>query len=148
MGIMSRVGRVFKPLVNFPRWMGAGQLRTNVEDIRKNIQDLKIRRPEVRTETFEEAMVRMHLTEEDIKKRMRFCFIFCLIYAFIALILLGYSIYLIIHLKLGAIISLLITAMMAVFAYRESFWYYQMKTKTLGNTFHNWLSYMLRGGRK
>jgi hypothetical protein len=37
---------------------------------------------------------------------------------------------------------------MAVFAYREHFWYFQMKTRTLGNTFQDWFSFLLRGIRR
>lgn len=148
MKVTKRLGRAIKPFVNFPRWMNLGQLRDDGRAILKSIQDLKVHRPPVRKETFDEAMTRLHLTEDDIQKRIKNCLLLSILYYSCALIFLIYTIYMVVHGHLGLIIGFLITALMLVFAYREHFWYFQLKTRTLGNTFHNWLSYIFRGGRK
>ncbi len=149
MKVTSALGRMLKPLVNFPRWMGLAQIRANAAAIFRSFQDLRMHRPEVRKETFEEALVRLNLTEQDLKERMKTCLTLMILYAFAALCFLIYTIYMIVHGHLGMIIGSMLTALMAVFAYRESFWYFQMKTRKLGNTFKDWFSfYFKRGARK
>lgn len=145
MKVTSRIGKVFKPFVNFPRWMNLRQLWANGRGIVRTLKDLKVHRPSVKAETFEEAMQRLHLTEEDIIKRRKNCLILSIVYAFLTLIFFIYTVYMVIHLHLGMIIGLLITALMATFAYREHFWYFQLKTRTLGNTFQDWLAFLFRG---
>jgi intracellular multiplication protein IcmV len=127
--------------------MGLRQLRVNAAAIKAMFQDLRMYRPEVRRETFEEALQRLNLTEDQLKERMRTCLIMSCLYSFAALCFFIYSIYMIIHLHLGMILGILITILMAVFAYRESFWYFQMKTRKLGNTFQDWVSFMLKRGK-
>lgn len=148
MKVTSAFGRIFKPLVNFPRWMNLGQLKANAAAIKKMIQDMRLYRPAIREETFEEAMQRLNLTEEILKERMRTCFILGLLYTVGAIGFLIYTIYMIWHGHLGMILGILITVLLAVFAYRESFWYFQMKTRKLGNTFKDWVSYILRRGSR
>lgn len=148
MKVTRRIGRVFKPLVNFPRWMNLDRLMANGRAIIKMFNDMKVRRPPVRQETFEEAMLRMHLTEDDIKERIRNTLTLSIVYSVATLIFLIYTLYMIFHGHIGMIIGLLITVLMATFTYRESFWYFQLKTRTLGNTFHDWARYFFRGRRK
>lgn len=142
------VGRVIKPFVNFPRWMGLRLIMSNGSAIVKMVQDMRIRPPAVRKETFEEAVARLNLSEEEIKSRMRHCLILSIIYSVAALILLVYTIYMVIHGHLGMILGILLTVLIAVFAYREHFWYFQMKTRMLGRTFKEWLIFLFRGARK
>lgn len=148
MKVTSALGRIFKPLVNFPKWMGLRQLKSNAAVISKMIKDLRVYRPGIHQETFDEAVVRLQLTEEDIKQRMRTCFTLSIVYSIIAILLLVYTIYLVLQLSLGMILGLLVTVLMSVLAYREHFWYFQMKTRRLGNSFQDWISFLVRGRRK
>jgi intracellular multiplication protein IcmV len=140
-----RIGRVLKPLVNVKLWMGLSQLIVNAKAILRNFNGMKVRRPAVRKETFEEAVARLSFSEDDIKNRMRSCLTLAIIYYFASLLFLVYTIYMIVHLQLGMVLGLLITTLMAVFAYREHFWYFQLKTRRLGNSFRNWLTFVFRG---
>lgn len=148
MKVTSALGRVVKPFVNFPRWMGLTQVWANGRAIVKMLKDLRVHRPPTHTESFEEAIQRLNLTEEDVKERIRHCFILTIVYTTATLFFLFYTIYMVIHGHLGMILGILLTALMATFAYREHFWYFQMKTRSLGNGFKDWLFYLLRGKRK
>src|SRR5262245_15392808 len=97
MKVTKTLGRIVKPFVNFPRWMGLGQIRATAASIKKMFQDLRIHRPPVREETFEEAKQRLNLSEEDIQSRLKSCFWLSILYSFIALLLLIYTIYMISH---------------------------------------------------
>jgi intracellular multiplication protein IcmV len=145
MSVFGRVGQAFKPLVNAKKWMGLPQLIVNAQAILRTFNDMKVRRPAVRKETFEEAVARQNLSEDDIKNRMRNCLTLAIIYYLAGLLFLVYTTYMIVHLQLGTVLGLLITILMAVFAYREHFWYFQLKTRTLGNSFRDWLTFLFRG---
>lgn len=147
MKVTKALGRIIKPLVNFPRWMGVQKIRENGRAIVKMIKDMRIYRPTVRQESFEEAMIRMHLSEEDIKARMKTCLILSIVYSCCTLLFLIYTVYMVWHGHLGMILGFLVTILVAVFAYREHFWYFQMKTRTLGRTFKEWASFLLKGAR-
>lgn len=144
MSIMGRMGKIIKPLVNFPRWMGFRQILDNGRNIVKTIQDLKIRRPAVRDESFAQAMLRLNLNESDLQERKRFCFYQAIIYFILALIFFIYTIYLILHFSLGVILSFLLALLMTTFAYREFFWYVQIRKKKLGCTFREVLAFLFR----
>jgi intracellular multiplication protein IcmV len=79
---------------------------------------------------------------------MKHCLLMSILYFIAGLLFLTYTLYMILHLHLGMILGLLVTALMMLFAYREHFWYFQMKTRKLGNTFKDWLSFVLRRGHK
>ena len=148
MKLTRAIGRAVKPFVNVPRWLGISQLRANAAAIVKMMQDLRIHRPPVRKEEFNEAMERLNLSEEDIKQRMKTCLLLSILYSTAALLFLIYTVYMILHGHLGMILGLLITVLMSVFAYREHFWYFQMKTRSLGNSFKGWVHFLFRGNRK
>lgn len=143
-----RIGRVIKPFVNFPRWMGLSMLLANGKAIVNMLKEMKIYRPAIRSESFEQAKQRLRLTDEDIKSRIRNCLILSVIYYLSTLAFLLYTLYMIFHGCIGMIVGLLITILMAVFAYREHFWYFQLKTRSLGNSFHDWVAYVLGRRRK
>jgi intracellular multiplication protein IcmV len=142
-----RLGRMVKPLVNFPRWMGLSQILAQARIIAGLFKDFRSYPTEqVRKETFAEAMQRLNLTEQDIQARMKQCLWLSIIYTLVALVFLVYAIYLIMHGLLGSfILALLLTALMTTFAYQQSFWYYQIKTQQLGVSFKVWLKFLLRG---
>jgi intracellular multiplication protein IcmV len=139
------LGRMIKPLVNFPRWMGLYQILVQARIIVGLFKDFRSYPTEqVRKETFAEAMQRLNLTEQDVQARMKQCLWLSIIYALVALIFLAYTVYLIMHGLLSFILALLLAALMAAFAYQQSFWYYQIKTQQLGASFKAWLKF-LRG---
>ena len=63
------IKRVAKSLVNFPAWMGWTELKSNAGLIKRSARALwTIRRPE-HEETYKEAVVRLALSEDHLKRR-------------------------------------------------------------------------------
>lgn len=148
MKITRALGRVVKPFVNFPRWMGLNQLVNTAKSILGGIKDLKTdQKVPVRKETFTEAKARLHLTEKDIEEREKFCFRLSILYFFVGLIFLAYTIYLISRLNIGFILGFLVTGLLFAFAFQQHFWYFQIKTRQLGATVKDWRNFLLRGSK-
>lgn len=149
MKVTRAIGRVVKPFVNFPRWMNLNQLWNTGRSIAGTLKDLKVEtNAPIRKETFEEAQQRLKLTDEDLNHRMKFCFRLSMIYLLVGLLFLAYTIYLILHLSIGFILALLLTALMFAFSFQQHFWYFQIKSRQLGATVKDWRNYLFRGAKK
>jgi intracellular multiplication protein IcmV len=146
MKILRGIGKVVKPLVNFPRWMDWRSVSTTATDIGKSAKGLFVPAQATRQETFEAATRRLHLTEKDIQERMKNLLRMAVIYCVIAVGLTVYTCYLLakghaLAGLLGTVLSLLALS----FAFREHFWYFQMQQRRLGCTVKQWLAALFRG---
>lgn len=146
MKIVRGVGKLVKPFVNFPSWMGWKQISTTGSTIKDTAKDL-LRTPKAkREETFAQAIERLHLTEADIQARMRTFKQLIIFYALIALGLFIYTIYLLIGSHVAAaLLSFVLTFLALAFTFRQHFWYFQMKHRKLGCTIKEWFKGTLGG---
>lgn len=147
---MARKARrlgLFRQMVNVSGWMNLKGLRDTSENIVETFKDIKNVRIPPKQETFEEAMQRLALDENAIKNRMRQCFYAAWLYFTIALLLLIYAGYLLIsHRFFGTMVALILATITITLAYREGFWYFQMKVRKLGCTFVEFIAFIT--GRK
>jgi intracellular multiplication protein IcmV len=92
------------------------------------------------TETFDEAVARLGLTEEDIEAAKRNYFVYAIIFVVLAVALLIFTIYLGFYHRTfhGVLLGLVTTALCAAQAFRFHFWYFQIKFRQLGLTFEEW----------
>ena len=65
------IGKLVKPFVNFPGWMGWGQISSASKNIKDTTKSLLETPKTTRSETFTEAVQRMHLSEADLQKQMK-----------------------------------------------------------------------------
>jgi intracellular multiplication protein IcmV len=141
------IGRVVKPLVNFPVWMGLSRLRENNQKLGRLAKSvLTPTKVDVHRETFEAAVERLGLDEPMIQARQFYFKRLAIVYLLIAIALLGYAFYLLII--VGALIGFLMV-LIAIWialalAFKQHFWYTQMKARRLGLSFREWLSITLR----
>lgn len=142
----SKVGRFFKSFVDVKTWVSYDELKTNTKSIYSLFVRFFSKRPD-RTgyqETFEEAVVRLNLTEKQIYDSRRIFLYSALIYLFISLALIAYAVYLMTKILIvPAIFTLILTAFIIALTYREHFWYVQMSKRKLGCTFQEWLDFVL-----
>lgn len=96
-------------------------------------------KPENAKASFEEAMGKMHLTEEGIIIRQKALFRNAILMFTIGFALLAYAVY---HLIMGnyqaTVVSLVVALIGFVLAFRYHFWYFQIKERKLGCTFREW----------
>lgn len=144
MGFFSRVKDASGYIVNFKvtSWMGLDQIKS----IGRNTADLgnQLFTPDQAnyTETFEEAMIRLNITEEQLNQRRREFTILMIIYILIACGLFSYSIYVIYAHKniMGFIMSFAITLFALTHVFKYHFWLYQIRHKKLGCSLKDWFS--------
>ena len=104
------------------------------------------------TETFEEALIRMNITEEVLKQKTRLALYYSLFYLFFALSFVVYAIY-IFYLShyLPAIAILSLAAFLGSYSLRESFTYMQMKKRNFNITGKEWfysITHIKKEGKK
>jgi intracellular multiplication protein IcmV len=102
-------------------------------------------------ETFEEAMQRLNLTEDDVKKQAKFFLHYSIFYALFALSFIIYAIYLFSLVKiLASVTTLVLGIFLATYALKENFMYMQIKKRKLNCKFPDWFRFIFSfvGGKK
>ena len=130
----------FKSKFNFGRWMGVADLKHNAKSLKTLVQRMtSIQEPE-HEETYHEALERLGLSDADVKKRQQQFFVMACVYGILALCVVAYGCHLLWHDHLlSALMCLPILSVLLSFAFREHFWFTQLKHKRLGFTFREWL---------
>ena len=91
--------------------------------------------------TFEEAMKKYNLSEKDISQRMRTSFMAAVFCLFLAVVALGWTVYLMTKtMYLSALVGFALAVLMSSYGFREHFHYFQMKSRRLNCTWKEWLS--------
>lgn len=133
--------RFIKNFLDVPRWAGVDTIKHAGKSIKSLAKSLfTVKQPEF-NETFDEAITRLKLSEEDLSKRQRMYGITAGVYFVSACLMLVYCVHL---LMLGHHMSMVTTfalvMLLLAFFFRDHFWYTQMKHRRLGFTFKEWLS--------
>ncbi|HLD16996.1 MAG TPA: type IVB secretion system protein IcmV [Coxiellaceae bacterium] len=134
---------------NVSRWIGTDNIKASsrtVQDLYKDLYKKELVGSGVKKETFEEAMIRLGLTEADIQKRMALSRKRLVIYALFGVFTVGYMIYLFaIHQFSASFLCLIILLLLLTYCFKEHFQYYQMKRRKLGCSIKEWLRDLFRG---
>jgi len=140
MGIFKKVsGRLVD--VRVDKWMSWDYLGETADRFKVLFLDIVIPKKASSAETFEEAMQRLELTEEDIadrKKEFTRLFYFFII---LAMAIVGYALYLAFA---GTLVASLIAFCLALYAltqaFRFHFWLFQLRNRKLGCTIKEWMN--------
>lgn len=132
---------------NVKKWMGTENIKTDTRNLLHITKEtLNAPKSSIKTETFEESLARLQLTEADVKKRMRTSLqiLICLLVLMGGLLL--YSFYLWhLHLYRSVSINTVLMILIGSYAFREHFHYFQMKQRKLGCTVIEWFKYLAGG---
>jgi intracellular multiplication protein IcmV len=148
--VFRAIGAPFKPFLNFSAFVGYKGLKGSVQNLTGMVKDAtaKPSLENIPKETFEEAVIRLNLSEQDLTDRQKSFFRMSLFYVLLAVFLFAYLIYLLVSgVLLGVFISAVLVLVSLAFSYREHFWYTQMAHRRLGLTYQDWKAYTF-GGRK
>jgi len=103
------------------------------------------KKKEVLSETFEEAMQRLQLTEEDLVKRRQALWIQSMVILGLGLLMIAYCFFSLYQATfVSAWLSFLFSVLLFAYAFRAHFWYYQLSKRKLGCTFSEWFNQPLR----
>ena len=152
MGIGRGVKRVVKPLVNVRAWMDTDSLGSNAVGIVRMIKLYFVPSSvdSVRRESFAEAKQRFQLEDKTISAMQRTFGRMALVFSVITLMACVYTVYLFLYGTWSAIlVALALSTLAAVLAFRYHFWWFQIRSRTLGYTFKEWLHKgLLSGGKR
>lgn len=147
----SKKIRLFvRPIKDMPQWIGLDSIKQYGRFIRDIFTTIT---SEPRTsdfhETYEQAIERYGLTPTQLAKRQSHFFMASMLYLAFAILMFFYGLH---HFRLDMILSgisiMCLVVMLLSFAFREHFWYTQMRHKKLGINFKQWFNALLFGELK
>lgn len=121
-------------------WLGYDTLKSSSMGLWVILKNLVAIEKPVRQETFEAAMQRLNLTEDDLIKTARSCKIFTTIFLLLGSASFLSCFYFLIHhgTLAGFILAIATSAVFFSQAFRYHFWLFQIKHRKLGCTFEEW----------
>jgi len=134
-----------KTFFNPSGWLGWDGLKNINYMLGAILRPLFTKQEPTRQESFEEAMERLGLTEEDLKNTIASYQSYSLLFLLVSIILFTYSFYLLFaHGAIGGfLLGLGVTAVSLIQAYKYDFWVFQMRRRKLGATFVEWRNNIL-----
>lgn len=144
MGLFSSLGKgakwSLKPFFEIPRWIGTSTIKRNATIIREQAIEVTRVRQSTRKETFDEAIARFGLTEQDILLRQHAFLRLALTFAGVGALVLCYAMYLLwCDYAIAGMIAFVVGLLSLGYAFRYHFWFFQTKHRKLGCTFKDWL---------
>jgi intracellular multiplication protein IcmV len=145
----SRTLNVITSVFNVRQWSDYDRMKTFSQYLGQMIRHTLIpNKVEIKKseEYFLEKVAAMNLTEADLEARKKRFYILSILMCVIALGVFGYSIYHMVHGNLKAVVvSVVVTMIALVLAFRYHYWYFQIKIRKLGCTFGEWFRRGLLG---
>lgn len=142
MGFFSRVKQTGGYVFNFrvTKWVGLDRLKNSSKNLANLTKSLYTPEQAEYSETFEEALKRLNITEAEINQRRVEFTRLMVIYMLIAILLFSYSIYIVyVHKNiLGFFMGFSVTIFALSHAFRYHFWIFQIKNKKLGCSVRDW----------
>ena len=133
------MGWAFKPMVNVKGWMGYDQVKSGYTVLSDTINQLFTVTEAEHTESFEEAKIRLNLTDAQIARQIESFSRMVLVFKIITGVLLAFALYLLFTGGyFGAGLTFLLAIISAANIFRYHFWLFQLKQKKLGCSVQEW----------
>lgn len=121
-------------------WLDYDMVKENTTTVVNIFKDtFKRESPPVITETFEQALQRLNISNEEVENIKNNYLSFAVFFLLIGFVLIGFAIYFFLQ---GSILdfalAIAISAVLFAQAFRFHFWYFQIKHRKLGCTFEEW----------
>jgi intracellular multiplication protein IcmV len=143
MGFWRGTGKVMGQIVDVrvDKWVGIDTVKENTQNLIKWTKSIFRIEEASSSETFEEAMLRLNLTDAMIEQRRRQFSILVYVFLSFAAIVFAYGIYLAYaHSWGGVSLSMALSLYSLSQAFRYDFWVYQFTKRKLGCSFKEWWS--------
>lgn len=149
--IIDYIKRTVSNNTNVKGWMSWDSIKENgrvVGELAKGM-DPDEHASGYKADNFEEAMKHYGLTEADLKKRMRSHYMVAIVCALLALIALGWAVFLFIKaMYLSVLVALALSALMFVYAFREHLFYFKIRERRLNVSAKEWFNHFVSAKRK
>jgi intracellular multiplication protein IcmV len=143
------IKKIIKPFVDVPKWIGYRQLAKSSQSVFALVKKFFVPEQAGTQESFEEAMLRLKLTQADLIQRSKEFTRLMWVWIFLFLFSVTYSIYLLHeHAFRGFFPCIGISIIILTQIFRYHFWLFQIKQRRLGCGFRDWLSSQFIIGKK
>ena len=123
------------------RWMSWDYISETTDRIKSSVGDLMTPEKPKYKETFQEAMIRLDLTEADIQQRKKEFTRLFYMFLLIGVCIIGYAVYMASQGYFGAcLISFCLACYALTLAFKWHFWLFQIRNRKLGCTLKEWLN--------
>jgi len=149
MGLKSTMKKGLGSGLSPKKWIGYDQLRSDSHSLGKICKSVLNRsKDETKKESFEQAIKRLDLKEEDIKKRIKSAKELVMIFLGLGALLILYTIY---QWTAGhfvnGFICFILSLLTFVYSFREHFNLFQMRQRRLGCTYAEWIKSTFKGSK-
>ena len=143
---LPRTKRLFAALFNVKSWLDVDRIRAGFRFISEQGRQYFIPNSKKQVESFDAAMTRLGLSEEDIVVRQRGLLRLSIMMVFAAIAVFLYLLYNLAHRYYVAVaLSTIVMLLALTLAFRYHFWYFQMKQRRLGCSLREWFGQGLMG---
>ncbi|WP_131793852.1 type IVB secretion system protein IcmV [Fluoribacter gormanii] len=144
----SRIGNLLRRIINVRRWFDWDRMRAFTLYLVNGFKRLFVPQKKVEGESFNDAVKLLNLTDESLLIKQKSLFRLSIVMLLAALLIMGYAVFQLFYGSIKAfLVSLVVTLIALVLAFRYHFWYYQIKNRKLGCTFNEWYRKGLLGER-
>jgi len=127
--------------VRVDRWMSLAYVKEVSQQTQSLLKDLVIPKKAKRIETFEQALIRLNLSEADVQQRIVEFTRLVYFFVGISILIILYAIYMMVRgYPLVSLISFCLSLYTFSQAFHFHFWVFQMKNRKLGCTLKEWLN--------
>lgn|SRR3990167_6774695 len=143
MGVRNFIVKTVKDNTNVKGWASWGSVKANAKNITDFMGTFKkdSAAPSAQKETFSEVMKKYGLTERDVAIRSTRHFNVAMFCAFFGIAAFAWMFILFFKgMVLSGIVALAVSVLMFSYAFREHFFYYEMKHRRLDCTVKEWFS--------
>ncbi|KTD12994.1 type IVB secretion system protein IcmV [Legionella jamestowniensis] len=145
----TRLVGIIKRIFNVRAWIDFDRVRAFTAYLAAGFQKMFIPQQTEAGESFEAAVARMNLSEQELQAKQIALYRLSLLMCLVAVGIFAYSIY---HLYYGSyravIVSLVLVLVALVLAFRYHFWYFQIKERKLGCSIREWYREGLKGDKR
>lgn len=134
-----------KSIFNPRAWFGVDELKAQHQFVKENIRTMFKADKPTREETFEEAVQRLGLSDDQIKQKIKASYRNVIIFCLGGFIVFFYAFYLLFRFKyiLPWLMGLSASGIFFAYAFKFHFWICQMRERKLGMTAKEWLNSLL-----
>lgn len=139
---MARKGKrsFLKRHFNVTEWMGLDDVFTRLRLLPSLFHGLTTVKKSLHKETFEEAVVRLNLSNKDIIAKQKSFFNAAIVFFICGICTVAYSIsFFYSHQWQGCMLAIMVSMIFFAHAFQTHFWYTQMRQRRLGLTVREWL---------
>jgi intracellular multiplication protein IcmV len=145
----SRIVKIITQIFNIRKWFDWDRMKAGTLYLGNGIKRLFVPQQKVGGESFDEAMKELNLSNDALLEKQKSLFRLSIVMVSAAVLILVYAVYMLFLGSIKAfIVSLVVTLIAVILAYRYHFWYFQMKQRKLGCTFSEWYRQGLFGEKK